>query len=259
MNDPALNESNDAPIDELEALEIRLLLDGVYKRYGYDFRDYAQGTRMRQIRERMRKEELNSVTGLLERVLHDSQCMARLVSDLSITVSQMFRDPELFKALRDNILQLLETYPFIRIWHAGCANGEEVYSLAILLHEEGLLSRCRIYATDMNEAAVLQAQRGIFPLKQMQAYTQNHLAAGGIGSFSDYYTAKYDHAIFRPWLRENIVFSQHNLTTDGTFNEFNIIFCRNVMIYFNKVLQDRVHQLFYESLTRLGYLILGSQ
>ncbi|MCP4283965.1 MAG: protein-glutamate O-methyltransferase CheR [Gammaproteobacteria bacterium] len=251
--------TDDAPRDELEALEIRLLLEGVYQQYGYDFRDYAQGTRMRRIRERVRKEELISIAGLLELVLHDPQCMTRLIGDLSITVSEMFRDPGLFQTLRDNIVQLLDTYPFIRIWHAGCANGEEVYSLAILLHEENLLERCRIYATDMNEAALQQAQRGIFPLKQMQAYTQNHLAAGGKGSFSDYYTAKYDHARFRPWLKENVVFSQHNLTTDGAFNEFNIIFCRNVMIYFNKALQDRVHGLFYQSLTRLGYLILGSQ
>ncbi len=259
MNEPALELPDDTPRDELEALEIRLLLEGVYEQYGYDFRDYAQGTRMRRIRERVRKEELHSIIGLLERVLHDPRCMVRLIGDLSITVSEMFRDPGLFQALRNTIVQLLETYPFIRIWHAGCANGEEVYSLAILLHEEGLLERCRIYATDMNEAALRQAQRGIFPMELMQAYTQNHLAAGGEGSFSDYYTAKYDHAIFRPWLRENVVFSQHNLTTDGTFNEFNVIFCRNVMIYFNKTLQDRVHGLFYESLTRLGYLVLGSQ
>jgi chemotaxis protein methyltransferase CheR len=259
MNEFALGLTDDAPIDELETLEIQLLLEGVYQRYGYDFRDYVQGTRMRRIRQRMRKEQLNSIAGLLERVLHDPQCMLRLIGDLSITVSEMFRDPGLFKALRDNIIQLLETYPFIRIWHAGCANGEEVYSLAILLHEEGLLDRCRIYATDMNEIAVQQAQRGIFPLDQMQAYTHNHQAAGGKDSFSDYYTAKYDHAIFRPWLMDNVVFSQHNLTTDGPFNEFNIIFCRNVMIYFNKVLQDRVHELFYNSLTRLGYLVLGSQ
>ncbi len=259
MNEPILNITDDAPGNELEALEIRLLLEGVHKQYGYDFRDYVQGTRMRRIHERVRKEGLCSIAGLLERVLHDPQCMVRLVGDLSITVSEMFRDPQMFQTLRNNIVQLLETYPYIRIWHAGCANGEEVYSLAILLHEEGLLDRCRIYATDMNEAALQQAQLGIFPLDKMQMYTQNHLSAGGRGSFSDYYTAKYDHAMFRPWLRENIIFSQHNLATDGSFNEFNVIFCRNVMIYFNKTLQERVHRLFYESLMRLGYLILGSQ
>ncbi len=244
---------------ELEDLEIRLLLEGIYGHYGYDFRDYAPGTLKRRIWERIHKEQLESVSGLLEKVLHNPDCMYRLVGDLSITVSSMFRDPSFFAAFRNKVVPLLRTYPFIRVWHAGCARGEEVYSLAILLHEEGLHDRCRIYATDMNEAAVQQAQRGIFPINQMQEYTRNYIAAGGQGSFSEYYTAKYDNAIFRPWLKENIVFSRHNLTTDGPFNEFNVILCRNVMIYFNRSLQERVHNLFYDSLTMFGFLVLGQK
>lgn len=243
----------------LEELELRLLLQGVYEYYGYDFRDYATGTLKRRITERLKKEELTTISGLLEKVLHDQDCLNRFVGDLSITVSTMFRDPDFFIALRNKIVPLLHTYPFIRIWHAGCGKGEEVYSLAILLHEEGLHKRCRIYATDINEGALELARRGIYSLKQMQGYTRNYLAAGGKGSFSNYYVAKYGNAIFRPWLKDNIVFSRHNLTTDSSFNEFNFILCRNVLIYFNRSLQKRVHELFYNSLTRFGFLALGQR
>jgi chemotaxis protein methyltransferase CheR len=171
----------------------------------------------------------------------------------------MFRDPSFYLTFRNQVVPLLRTYPFIRIWHAGCSTGEEVYSMAILMQEEGLYHRCRFYATDMNEVVLKKARAGIFHLDLMQEYTQNYLKAGGKHSFSEYYTAAYDSAIFRASLRENILFSQHNLATDGSFNEFNVILCRNVLIYFNQALQERVHNLLYDSLSRFGVLGLGRQ
>lgn len=245
--------------NELESLEIQLLLEGMFRYYGFDFRNYAMASLKRRIWNAVRAERLNSVSGLQERVLHDPACMERFLLGLSVNVTAMFRDPSFYFAFRRNIVPLLRTYPFIRIWHAGCSTGEEVYSLAILLQEEGLYHRCRIYATDMNEAVLKKAKAGIFSLELMQEYTQHYLQSGGKRSFSEYYTAAYDSAIFRSSLKENIVFSQHNLAIDGSFNEFNVILCRNVLIYFNQSLQERVHKLLYESLTRFGILGLGRQ
>jgi chemotaxis protein methyltransferase CheR len=185
--------------------------------------------------------------------------MERLLLDLSINTTAMFRDPGFYLAFRRKVVPLLRTYPFVRIWHAGCSTGEEVYSMAILLEEEGIYDRCRIYATDINEAVLQKAKAGIFPLSTMQENTSNYISAGGTGTFSDYYTAKYDYAIFRPDLRENVVFAQHNLVTDGSFNVFNVIFCRNVLIYFNNTLQDRVQQLFLQSMEMFGILGLGKK
>ncbi len=179
--------------------------------------------------------------------------------DLSVSVTSMFRDPNFYKAFRTQVVPLLRTYPFIRIWHAGCSTGEEVYSMAILLQEEGLLDRSRIYATDINEAVLRTAKAGIFPIDKMQEYTQNYLRAGGARSFSEYYTAAYEGALFSPSLTANVVFAQHNLVDDRSFSEFNVILCRNVMIYFDRALQNRVHQLFYESLPTYGILALGSK
>ena len=240
-----------------EALEIQLLLEGVFRYYGFDFRNYALASLKRRIWNTIRSEQLTSVSGLQEKVLHDPACMERFLLTLSINVTAMFRDPSFFLGFRSKVVPLLRTYPFIRIWHAGCSTGEEVYSMAILLQEEGLYHRCRIYATDMNEVVLKKAKAGIFPLKLMQEYTQNYLKAGGKQSFSEYYTAAYDNAIFRSSLKENIVFSQHNLATDGSFNEFNVTLCRNVLIYFNQLLQERVHKLLYESLDMFGVLGLG--
>jgi chemotaxis protein methyltransferase CheR len=169
----------------------------------------------------------------------------------------MFRDPQMYVAFREEVVPVLRTYPFVRVWHAGCSTGEEVYSMAILLEEEGLGDRVRIYATDINEKVLQTARAGIFPIQKMQEYTQNYLAAGGKRSFSEYYTANYDGARFNSSLMRNVVFSQHNLVTDGSFAEFNVILCRNVMIYFNRKLQEHVHGLFYQSLVRLGVLVLG--
>lgn len=246
-------------IDRRTTVQLKSLLLAIYEYYGYDFRDYAMGTLKRRITQRMYKEQVDSLPALLEKVLYDSACLHRLLDDLSITVSTMFRDPSFFLAFRNIVVPQLRHYPFIRIWHVGCGKGEEVYSMAILLHEEGLYHKCRLYATDMNEKALQQAQRAIYPLKQMQTYTRNYFDSGGCGSFSQYYTAKYGHVIFRPWLKKNILFSKHNLTTDRPFNEFHIILCRNVMIYFNRSLKGRVHHLLYDSLSNRGFLALGQR
>ncbi|HUF26033.1 MAG TPA: protein-glutamate O-methyltransferase CheR [Gemmatimonadaceae bacterium] len=244
---------------ELERLEIELLMEGVYRHYGFDFRSYAYSSLRRRLWKRIRAEGLASVTALQERVLHDPPVMERLLDDLSVNVTAMFRDPAFYLALRTTVIPMLRTYPFLRIWHAGCATGEEVVSMAVLLEEEGLYERTRIYATDINETVLLRARSGIFPLDRMQEYTENYIRAGGTRSFSEYYTAKYDGALFNPALLRNVVYSQHNLVTDRSFSEFHLILCRNVLIYFDKSLQNRVHNLFYESLVNFGILGLGSK
>src|SRR5258706_7746280 len=244
---------------DLEALEIKLLTEGIYHHYGFDFRDYSMPSLKRRVWKRVYAEGLSTVSGLLEAVLHDPSCMERLLLDLSINTTAMFRDPSFYLAFRRKIVAILRTYPFVRIWHAGCSTGEEVYSMAILLQEEGLYDRCRIYATDINEAVLQRAKDGIFPLATMQENTSNYIAAGGTGTFSEYYTARYDYALFRPSLRENVVFAQHNLVTDASFNHFNVIFCRNVLIYFNNTLQDRVQRLFLQTMEMFGILGLGKK
>ena len=244
---------------ELERIEIELLLEAVFRHYGFDFRSYAYASIRRRLWKRIEAEELSSVSELQARVLHEPAAMERLLLDLSVSVTAMFRDPGFYVTFRREVVPLLRTYPFIRIWHAGCSTGEEVYSMAILLEEEGLLERSRIYATDINDAVLQQARAGIFPLNRMQEYTENYIRAGGRRSFSEYYTAKYDGALFSPALTRNVVFSQHNLVTDRSFSEFNIIFCRNVLIYFDRTLQNRVQALFYESLVMFGILAMGSK
>jgi chemotaxis protein methyltransferase CheR len=243
--------------DELERIEIDLLLEGIYRRYGFDFREYAPASLKRRLWRRVHGERLASISALQERVLHDSACMERLLLDLSINVTAMYRDPSFYAAFRERVVPLLRTYPFARVWNAGCSTGEEVYSIAILLQEEGVYEKTRIYATDINDSVLERARAGIFPLDKMQEYTQNYIAAGGKRSFSEYYVAGYDGAAFSPSLIENVVFAQHNLVSDRSFNEFHVIICRNVMIYFDKPLQDRVHGLFYDSLATFGVLALG--
>jgi chemotaxis protein methyltransferase CheR len=244
---------------DLERIEIQLLLEGIHRHYGFDFRAYAYASLRRRIWKRLDAEHLRTISALQERVLHDPTLMERLLLDLSINVTAMFRDPAFYVAFRRDVIPALRTYPFIRIWHAGCSTGEEAYSMAILLEEEDLYDRTRIYATDINEVVIRKAKEGIFPLDRMQEYTQNYLRAGGTRSFSEYYTAMYDGALFAPRLMRNIVFSQHNLVTDRSFAECNVILCRNVLIYFDRTLQQRVHSLFYESLPVYGYLGLGSK
>ena len=243
----------------LEDVEIELLLEGVFRHYGYDFRDYAPSSIRRRLRHLMASEGLASISDLTEKVLHDPDWLDRLLAAFSINVSAMFRDPSFYRAFREKLVPILRTYPFVRIWHAGCSTGEEVYSTAILLHEAGLYDRCRIYATDINETVLRKARDGIFPLTAMKVYTANYIQSGGSGAFSEYYTAQYDSAIFRPWLKRNLVFAQHNLAMDTSFNELHLIICRNVMIYFNRTLQSRVLDLFSASLVRLGFLCLGNK
>ncbi|CAN5839945.1 protein-glutamate O-methyltransferase CheR [soil metagenome] len=244
---------------EVERLEIELLLEGVSRYYGFAFRSYAYASLKRRLWKRIHADGLPTVSALQERVLHDPQMMERLLLDLSVNVTAMYRDPNFYLAFREKAVPLLRTYPFVRLWHAGCSTGEEVLSMAILLEEEGLYERARIYATDINELVLRQAKAGIFPLEKMQDYTQNYVRAGGTRSFSEYYTAGYDGAIFNTSLLRNVVFAQHNLVTDRSFAEFNVILCRNVMIYFDRELQNRVHGLFYGSLSKFGLLALGSK
>jgi chemotaxis protein methyltransferase CheR len=243
--------------DELERLEVELLLEAIHRRYGFDFREYAKASLKRRLWRRIAAERLTSVSGLQDKVLHDPACMERLLLDLSINVTAMFRDPSFYAAFRLKAVPILRTFPFSRIWVAGCSSGEEVYSLAIVLDEEGIYERSRIYATDINETVLEQARMGVFPLEKMQEYTQNYIRSGGKRAFSEYYSAAYDGAQFDRSLVRNVVFAQHNLVSDRSFNEFNAIVCRNVMIYFDRSLQEKVHELFHESLATFGLLGLG--
>ena len=242
---------------EVESIETELLLEGIHRRYSLDFRDYAAASLKRRLWRRATAEGLETLSALQERVLRDPAVMERLLLDLSINVTSMFRDPSFYRAFREKVVPMLRTYPFIRVWNAGCSTGEEAYSMAILLAEEGLYDRARIYATDINETVLERARAGVFPLDKMREYTENYIRAGGKRAFSEYYTSDYEGATFRRSLVENVVFAQHNLVSDGSFNEFNLILCRNVMIYFGKVLQDKVHDLFYQSLETFGVLALG--
>jgi len=253
----AVRVSVDHEEEARERLEIDLLLEAIHRRYSYDFRGYALASLRRRLWHRVYGEGLQTLSGLQERLLHDPACMDRVLRDLSINVTEMFRDPGFHRALRERVFPLLRTYPFIRVWNAGCSTGEEIYSLAIALREEGLLDRTRIYATDINSAALERAQAGSFPLERMQRYTENYLHAGGTEAFSSYYTADGDHARFDSSLADGVVFAHHNLVTDGSFNEFHLIVCRNVMIYFGSALQEEVLALFGDSLTRFGILALG--
>jgi chemotaxis protein methyltransferase CheR len=259
VSDAVLPTAPDGYPAGLARIEIEVQLEAVFRHYGFDFRAYAYASLRRRLWKRIRAEGLDTVSGLQARILHDPAAMERLLMDLSVNVTTMFRDPNFYRAFREYVVPLLRTYPFIRIWHAGCSTGEEVYSMAILLREEGLYERTRVYATDINEVVLQQAKAGIYPVEKMQEYTQNYLRAGGKRSFSEYYTAAYGGALFSPTLRENVVFAQHNLVTDRSFSEFNVSLCRNVMIYFDHSLQNRVHQLFYESLPVYGILALGSK
>lgn len=242
-----------------EDFDVQTLIHTIYQCYGYDFRNYAIASLKRRLRAFLRVEGLPNLPALQTCILSDRACLERLLLGLTVNTTAMFRDPSFYQAFRRDVVPLLRTYPFIRIWHAGCSSGQEVYSMAILLHEAGLYHRCRFYATDANEQVLQTARRGIYSLKQMQEYTQLYLKSGGNRSFSEYYTADHQNAILRPFLREHIVFGLHNLVTDRSFNEFNVILCRNVLIYFNPTLQNQVHELFYNSLCKFGILGLGKQ
>ena len=241
------------------ALEIDLLLTGVAERYGYDFRNYARASLTRRIRKALQREGLKSVSGLQNKLLHDEAAAMRFVASISVHTTAMFRDPEVYRLLREQIVPMLRTYPFVRIWHAGCSSGEEVYSLAILLEEEGLYDRCRIYATDMSDLILERARKGVFPLRDMREHTRSYHSAGGKQDFSAYYVTDQQSAVFRKSLSRHVIFSQHNLVCDSAFNEFHLIMCRNVLLYFDQTLRERTYQLFDDSLATFGWLVLGKQ
>ncbi len=243
----------------VENIELELLLQAVFLQYGYDFREYSRAHVKRRVKHRMVQEGLHSISELQNKVLHDPEVFDRLVRDLSINVTEMFRNPDFYKSVREKVIPVLKTYPYLKIWHAGCATGEEVFSFAILLQEEGLLERTRIYATDFNPYVIEQARKGIFPIRYIKEYTANYQKAGGKESFSDYYHASDEWVIFNKNLSKNMVFAEHNLVTDGVFAEVNMIVCRNVLIYFNRELQNRVLHLLHESLVIGGFLALGTK
>jgi chemotaxis protein methyltransferase CheR len=247
------------PGGELERIEIELLLEGIERHYGFDFRGYALGSLRRRLWRSAAEEGVETMSALQEKVLHDPQAMERLLSGLSVNVTSMFRDPTFYVAFREHVVPLLRTYPFIRVWNAGCSSGEETYSLAILLEEEGLYERSRIYATDFNADVLGRARTGAFGLDRMQEYTHNYQRGGGTREFSEYYSVEGGVATLAERLSDHVVFAQHNLASDRSFNEFNVVLCRNVLIYFGRDLQRRVHRLFYDSLARFGVLGLGQK
>ena len=244
---------------QIENIELKLLLEGIYLKYGYDFRDYSKASVKRRIGQRMLMSALPNLAAMQHKILHEKSFFQTVLLDLSVNVTEMFRDPSFYLALRKTVIPILKTYPFIKIWHAGCSTGEEVYSMAILLEEENLLKNTTLYATDIDTQVLKKAKDGIYSLERMKEFTLNYQRAGGNSSFADYYTARYDAAILDSNLRKNIVFSQHNLVTDGAFGEMHMVVCRNVIIYFNRDLQNRVLNLFHESLIRKGILCLGSK
>lgn len=243
----------------IDSTELKEFLESIRFVYGYDFTEYAEASVERRIEHFMKLNKIGSLKELGKVLLRDEDLFAQFVQDFTVNVTEMFRDPSFYKSLRENVVRRLATYPFIKIWIAGCSTGEEVYSIAILLKEEGLLDRSVIYATDINQRALQAAKEGVFRMDDMKAYTQNYQKAGGKNSFSDYYRAKYNSALVDQSLKQNIVFSIHNLAIDRSFNEFQLVLCRNVLIYFNQNLQSKVISLFYESLCPFGILALGSK
>ena len=241
------------------AIELRLLMEAIYLKYSYDFRDYAGASQKRRVLHALRQLDCPSISELQARVLRDPDAFMQLLQYLTIPTSEMFRDPGYFGALRRQVVPHLHTYPSLKIWIAGCSTGEELYSMAILLREEGLLERSIIYATDINPVSLERARKGVFPLERMRAYTANYQQAGGRAAFSDYYTAAYGGALFDRSLIENVSFADHSLATDSVFSETHLVSCRNVLIYFNRKLQDRAIGLFHESLCYRGFLGLGSK
>jgi chemotaxis protein methyltransferase CheR len=245
--------------DDLFAIESDLLLEAIYRMYGYDFRDYAEASIRRRLTAWLAGSGFSSLSEVQGRLLRDRGLFDQFVRGITVNVSEMFRDPFFFKALREQVAPHLKTYSFVKIWHAGCATGEEVYSMAILLQEEGMGGRYRIYATDINEEVLAQAREGIYPLQDMRRFTENYQKSGGRRDFAEYYSARYDHAMLMPALKKDIVFAAHNLAVDADFGEMNMVFCRNVLIYFKASLKERVLGLFDRSLLPGGFLCLGTK
>jgi Methylase of chemotaxis methyl-accepting proteins len=242
-----------------QSIEIKLLLEAIRLKYGYDFRDYTKAHLKRRLLNRMKRSQFKTMAEMQHQLLYNEDFFHTLLVDLSLNVTEMFRDPLFFEAVREQAVPVLKTYPYLKIWHAGCATGEEVYSMAILLKEEGLLDRCTIYATDFNQIALQKAIEGIYPVSKIREYVANYNKAKGKASLTDYFTVQYDNAMVDKSVKKNIVFSDHNLVTDGVFGEMNMIVCRNVLIYFNRELQNKVIQLFFNSLLPGGLLCLGTK
>jgi chemotaxis protein methyltransferase CheR len=255
----SLNTFFEKESTETEDIELSLLLQACYQKYGYDFRNYSKAHLKRRVLQRLKRSGLNSISELQHKVLWEKDFYRTFLQDLSINVTEMFRDPVFYLAFKEKVIPDLSTYAHIKVWHAGCSTGEEVYSLAILLKEENLLSRTRIYATDFNKNVLEIAKQGIYSSKEMELYSDNYLKSGGKGKLMDYCTAKYGSVIFDKSLSRNVVFADHNLVTDGVFAEVNLVFCRNVLIYFDKDLQNKVLTLFSNSLTKRGFLCLGKK
>ena len=244
---------------ELFDLELGVLLEAIYRRYHYDFRDYTVSSLRRRVRQAMDRFHCSSVAALQHRLMHEPATFAQAMQYFTVQVSEMFRDPGYFRTLREQALPVLQTYPSCKVWVAGCSTGEEVWSLAILLHEEGLLERTILYATDINPDALASAENGVFALDRMAQFSASYLAAGGRASLSDYYTTAYNGALFDRRLKRNIVFADHSLATDAVFSEVHLVSCRNVLIYFRRALQDRAIGLFHDALVHRGFLGLGSK
>jgi chemotaxis protein methyltransferase CheR len=242
---------------ELENMEVDLFVQALQRRHGYDFSQYAPASLKRRVQQLAQQLQCRSISGLIERVIHEPQLLPNVLDGLTVPVSDMFRDPPMFRTLREQVLPLLASYPQINIWQAGCAHGQEVYSLAILLEEAGLYDRAQIFATDLSAKALQQAEEGIYPVRDAQQWSRNYQAAGGTRSLADYYSARYSLLKIDQRLRRNVTFARHNLVSDGVFCEAHLIFCRNVLIYFSNALQDHVLSLFRDSLVRGGYLCLG--
>jgi chemotaxis protein methyltransferase CheR len=242
---------------DINDAELTDVLDIVSSTYGFDFKDYARASIQRRVQRFMDDAGYKNAYDLKFALINDREVFEQFLKRVTVNVTEMFRDPGFYRTLKEKVLPVLESYPIIKIWHAGCSSGEEVFSMAILLHEAGLLQRSKIYATDINPANLEKAKKGIMPLDVMKDYVSNYIKSGGENDFASYYTARYNNAIIGRELREKVVFSQHNLVTDTVFNEFQLICCRNVMIYFNRDLQNRVIRLFYDSLSTFGYLALG--
>ena len=256
---PSAPGSTEHGADHLFDLELTLLLEAVYLRYQYDFRQYALSSLRRRVRQALGQLGYARIAELQQQVLRDPRLFARLLQFLTVQVSEMFRDPAQFAALRRRVVPELQTYPWLKAWVAGCADGEEVWSLAILLHEEGLLERCLIYGTDINAQALARAEAGVYPLDRAALFSRNYLAAGGRHSLSHYFTAAYGNIVFDRALRRQLVFADHSLATDAVFSEVHLVSCRNVLIYFDRSLQDRAVGLFRDALVRRGFLGLGSR
>ncbi len=246
-------------INEVKNLEMTLLLEAIFHLYGHDFRNYAQASIYRRVEHFKELSGFVNISDMIPKVIHDPIFFQALLMELSVTVTEMFRDPLMFLSLRKNILPYLKSYSSVKIWHAGCATGQEAYSLAILLEEENISKKTTIYATDFNDIALEKAKQGIFKLDNIKKYTENYQAAGGKKSFSEYYHARYNAIVLKQSLKDNIAFANHNLVTDGVFSEIHLILCRNVLIYFDQELQKRVMQLFYDCLINNGFLCLGNK